>query len=141
MTDIGYDVQHSGGTGVATQSMNTNFPIGANSSTWNLKNIYTIGKYYTVSDNTLFVSLNGTETLAEFREYLAIHPMTVYCVLRTPVESPLPQEVLTAYETLRAQSPLQTISNEGDAKIEVKYIADTKAYIDSKLAALSHFLC
>ncbi len=53
-----------------------------------------------------------------------------------PEEISLPAEVLAEYEYLRTYKPVTTISNDGGAHMEIKYIADTKSYIDNKFADL-----
>lgn len=53
-----------------------------------------------------------------------------------PIETPLTPEMLAEYEHLSTYKPVTTISNDDGAHMEVKYIADTKTYIDNKFAEL-----
>lgn len=122
-------------------SMNSNFPLGRNGRTWHGPNLYTIYKKNVQS--VIYVSLNGTETLEEFKQYLSQHPMTVICVLETPVETDLSEEELTAYAALRTNYPTTIITVEAGElapEIEVEYVADTKTYIDNKFAELAQNL-
>jgi len=58
-------------------------------------------------------------------------------VLATPIETPLDAETIAAYQTLHTNSPSTTILNDAGVGMKVRYVADTKAYIDNKIAALS----
>ena len=62
---------------------------------------------------------------------------TVLYALPNPVEMPLSSEELTAYAALRTNYPNTTVFNDGGAGMEVKYVADTKLYIDKKFDELS----
>lgn len=96
-------------------SMNTSFKIGDSGSTYTLPNLYTINK------NSLYVSLNGTETLEEFKQYLSEKPMTVLCVLETPIETDLTPEEIAAYKTVHTYAGTTVIMNDENAGMEVSY--------------------
>lgn len=56
--------------------------------------------------------------------------------LATPVETPLSETEIAAYRALHTYKPNTTILNDSGAHMKVEYAADTKLYIDNKLAAL-----
>jgi hypothetical protein len=62
---------------------------------------------------------------------------TVLYPLKNIVESALAEEILLSYATLHTNYPSTIIFNDGGADMEVKYVADTKLYIDKKFAELS----
>ena len=53
------------------------------------------------------------------------------------IETPLTAEELAQYAALHTNYPNTTIFNDGGAGMEVKYVADTKLYIDNKFAELA----
>ena len=82
------------------------------------------------------------DSVSAFKAYLAEqyangNPVTVYYVLATPIETPLPAEELAQYATLHSNKPNTTVFNDAGAGLAVEYVADTKNYIDQKLAAIS----
>lgn len=70
------------------------------------------------------------------QQTIAGTPVTVGYVLTTPVESPLSETEIAAYRSLHTNKPSTTILNDSGAHMKVEYAADTKLYIDNKLAAL-----
>lgn len=62
--------------------------------------------------------------------------ITVLYPLATPIETPLSETELAAYRALHTNKPYTTILNDSGAYMSVRYAADTKLYIDNKLAAL-----
>lgn len=71
------------------------------------------------------------EDLDAWKTYLADHPMTVMIPLRTPIETPLTAEEITAFKALRTNYPNTTILNDAGAWMSVKYNADTKSYVEN----------
>ena len=63
-------------------------------------------------------------------------PVTVAYVLTTPIETPLSEAELAAFAALHSVKPTTTILSDSGAHMAVEYVADTKLYIDSKLAEL-----
>jgi hypothetical protein len=55
--------------------------------------------------------------------------------LATPIETPLTETELNAYRQLHTNKPNTTIISEAD--MEISYVADTKLYIDNKIAELT----
>ena len=54
-----------------------------------------------------------------------------------PEQITLSREKLTTYAAMHTNYPNTTISNDGGADMEVKYVADTKLYIDEKFALMN----
>ena len=63
-------------------------------------------------------------------------PVAVVYVLSEPVETPLTEEELAAWRNLHSVKPTTTILNDAGAHMAVEYVADTKLYIDLKLAEI-----
>lgn len=61
-------------------------------------------------------------------------PLIIKYALETPNETPLSEEEISAYKALHTNYPNTTIYNDEGAYTEVKYVADTKNYVDNKIA-------
>jgi hypothetical protein len=61
---------------------------------------------------------------------------TVLYPIATAIETPLSETEIAAYRALHTNKPNTTILNDSGAHMKVEYAADTKLYIDNKLAAL-----
>lgn len=59
----------------------------------------------------------------------------VLCQLATPVETPLSEEEIAAYNALRTYRGGTTVSNDASAYMELDYAMDAKTYIDLMLGA------
>jgi hypothetical protein len=75
-------------------------------------------------------------TVDQWEEWLTQNPITVYFALATPVETPLSESEIATYRSLRSHKPYTTVLNDAGAHMAVAYTADTKLYIDNKIAAL-----
>lgn len=76
--------------------------------------------------------------LADFNAHIAENPIKVAYILATPIETPLSEEELYNYASLRTHNQATTISNDGWAHMELEYIMDAKKYIDSLVGGNSH---
>lgn len=81
------------------------------------------------------------QTPEEWQSYLAAehesgNPVTVQYVLAEPIEVALSEEELATWRNLHSVKPTTTILNDAGAHMAVEYVADTKLYIDRKLAEL-----
>jgi hypothetical protein len=90
--------------------------------------------------NSVYVALNK-ERLTElsvvgFRAWVTDNPITMYYAQETPEEIPLSETEIAAYRALHTNKPNTAILNDSGAHMKVEYAADTKLYIDNKLAAL-----
>ena len=100
------------------------------------------------SDTHIAVRLNGAvgvafgndseiTTLELAQQYIAENPIEILYALETPIETPLTDAQIEAYKALHSNKPITTVLNSEAAEMTVKYIADTKTYIDNKFAELS----
>lgn len=55
----------------------------------------------------------------------------------TPVETPLAEETIQAFKSLRTYYPNTVVTNDADTGMELEYIADTQKYIDNKFAEMN----
>ena len=62
------------------------------------------------------------------------NPLIVKYELAAPIETSLSDEEIAAYKALHTNYPNTTIYNDEGAYTEVKYVADTKNYVDNKIA-------
>lgn len=69
-------------------------------------------------------------------------PLTLYYCLLNPIETDLSEEELAAYAALRTNYPTTVVTSDSDPAVdmEIEYVADTKTYIDNKLAELAQNL-
>lgn len=88
----------------------------------------------------LYTETSKLSTVEELRSRLAETNMVVYVALNEPIEHDLTAEELAQYAALHTNYPNTTIYNDGGANMEVKYVADTKMYIDKKFEELAEIL-
>lgn len=72
--------------------------------------------------------------LDAWKSHLNENPLCVIYPRLTPIETPLSETELVAYRSLHTNKPNTTILNDAGAHMAVEYVADTKLYIDKKLA-------
>ena len=72
----------------------------------------------------------------EFITWISANLVNICYVLADPIETPLSEAELAAFAALRSVNPTTTILNDSGAHMAVEYVADTKLYIDRKLAEL-----
>ena len=89
-------------------------------------------------DNYKNLSINyaaaGTTTLDDFLAYIAENPITVVYPIASPIETVIDAGDVCA---LRSRYPATTIYNDAGAWMRAEYVADTKAYIDQKIASIA----
>ena len=96
------------------------------------------GITYAYGFRVRFADMNpDSNTLDEFRAYLAENPISALVVLDTPIETPLSAEEMAQYAALHSNKPWTSVYNDSGAGMKLSYVADTKLYIDQKLAAIS----
>lgn len=86
--------------------------------------------------NVLFNFDGGESGIDHFKTWLKSNPITIQYLLATPIETPLSETEIAAYRALRTNKPNTTVLNDAGAWMNVEYVADTKLYIDNKIAAL-----
>lgn len=103
-------------------------------------------------NNTFFInsgknpifSSNSFSTTEEFKAklvelYNANNPMYIYYELATPTKLPCTPEqtkILDELDNFTTYKPVTNIKTDSIAKLKLKYIADTKTYIDNKTSNL-----
>lgn len=81
-------------------------------------------------------------SLSEWKDYLIAQntagtPVTLQFRMDTPIETTLSETEIAAYRAMHSNYPNTTVLNDAGAHMVVKYAADTKLYIDNKIAALA----
>lgn len=76
------------------------------------------------------------KTVADWENWLQSNPITVLYQLAEPTFVPLSESEQEALNALHTYYPTTMLSNDAGCEMTIKYIADTKAYIDSKIAAI-----
>jgi hypothetical protein len=76
-------------------------------------------------------------TVTACTEWFKANPTTILYALAEPIETPLSAEELAAYAALHSNKPNTTVYNDSGVHMDVAYVADTKTYIDNKLAQIS----
>lgn len=103
----------------------------------------TVNSYSGANGKTLqFLCYDYENNLDGWKAYLSAQaaagtPMTMVLGLVDPLETALPQETIESYKVLCTAKGETTISNDGPAFMELRYIADTKLYIDRKFSELA----
>ena len=87
------------------------------------------GKYFRPPDNAV-------TSVAEWKAWLAANGVELVYILANPIEMPLTDAEINAYKALCTNKPNTTILNDAGAYMAVEYVADTKTYIDNKIAEL-----
>ena len=79
----------------------------------------------------------GIDTVDKFKAWCNEAGFEVIKFLATPIETDLTAEEIAQYSALHTNYPNTTVYNDAGAGMGVKYVADTKLYIDKKFAELS----
>lgn len=101
---------------------------------------FAVDTFYYVDFESISETSNGVVDLFFNLDYN--RPLSDYdgskllLVRETPVEIPLSEAEIEAYKSLQTHKPVTHIFNDEGAHMAVKYIADTKNYIDNKIAEL-----
>lgn len=93
-------------------------------------------RFAALATGGLYFMIAGEYTGNEWRAEMSKLSPTVVLPLATPIETPLTETEIAAYRALHTYKPNTTILNDSGAHMKVEYAADTKLYIDNKLAAL-----
>lgn len=71
------------------------------------------------------------------KAFLDANDVFIVAPLSTPIETPLTASELAAYKAMLSRKPTTTVYNDAGAHMAVDYVADTKTWINNKIAALS----
>lgn len=85
-----------------------------------------------------FWKFGSSEQLKQWlsEKYEAGTPLVIQYILAEPIETDLTPEEIAAYAALHTNYPTTVITNDTGAHMAVSYVADTKAYIDTKFQEL-----
>lgn len=86
-----------------------------------------------VSGSYYFIRDTAYSTVDQFKVALAANPITILSGLAEPIRTPLTADQLTELRKLRTYHSHTSISNSDGADMDVKYLVDTKTYIDRKI--------
>lgn len=110
-----------------------------------------VGNPGTYDKNGIFVDVAGlyikiskkylTEyTVDALKTYLRDNPITVVGLLKEPIVNELSAEEVQKILALHTNKSNTTIWNDQNADMQITYVADTKTYIDNKMAELQALL-
>ena len=89
------------------------------------------------STNALYITLVdkelGIEDVAQWKTWLKSNPIEVVYKVTTPTIKKLGK--IEDFGELKTYYPITHITNNEDAEMVVEYVADTKNYVDNKVAA------
>jgi hypothetical protein len=100
------------------------------SSRYNSGAVGATGILYCICDINDFPDTNA------FVAHLNTTALNCAYVMATPIETALSETEIAAYRAMHTNHPNTTVLNSAGAHMVVKYAADTKLYIDNKIAAL-----
>ena len=88
--------------------------------------------------NAIHVSVPTTiaNDITTFKNWAIANNLVVYHILATPIEIPLTDEEIAAYQALHTNKPSTTVLNDSGAYMTLKYVADTKSYIENKVSGI-----
>lgn len=75
--------------------------------------------------------VSTTMTVAEFKAFLAEHPVTMMYPMAEPVGTALDDDLIAEFATLHSYKPNTTVTNDAGAEMQLEYVADTKTYVDN----------
>ena len=114
--------------------------LGVGNSAWNNKEIQGC---YVMNGGNLVIRINSSfiseQTVQAFKYFLSKNNVLFVFETETSEFVPLSEQEQQALEALRTYYPITVITTDGgevNPDIEVSYIADTKNYIDQKIAAI-----
>lgn len=129
-----YFIAYIGGTGFPSHliGISSHFPLLMGGELGK-KQGFLIGDYG--SPIHLSVPLTLASDVTTLRQWLIDNNVKFYYPIAEPIEIPISETELNAYRQLYTNKGNTTILSEAD--MEVDYIADTKLYIDNKIAELT----
>ena len=83
---------------------------------------------------------NEVKNQTQANEFLANNEVIAYYILATPIRTPLTAEEIAEIEKLSTFYQVTNISNDADCGMKVTYLADSKLYIDNRLAQIEQAL-
>ena len=87
-----------------------------------------------ISGGSFYLYKEGITNASNFKTWLNSNNVNICYELSSPITTPLTEEQLSELLKLKTFYPITNISNDFDCGMKVKYIADSKAYVDKNLA-------
>ena len=84
----------------------------------------------------VFKPSDDIDTVEAFRNFLAENQTTILYVTKEETFIPLSESEQEQMNALHTYYPTTVLSNDAGCEMTIKYIADTKAYIDNKVSAI-----
>lgn len=93
---------------------------------------------FSLAEHTVYISppKGSGYTVDTLKEYLANADVMVMGEIKEPIVTELSSEEVQKILALHTNKPNTTIWNDQDAEMQITYVADTKNYIDNKLAEI-----
>ena len=96
-----------------------------------------VGQFVVNDGNNSRYFNSNQNSLEAWKTWLAENPQTVVCQLATPTVEELPENVQTELNGLYTYNLHTDMWNNDGAYMDLKYVADTKTWINNKIAGLS----
>lgn len=93
-------------------------------------------RFAALGSGAVYFVVSGELALEEWRTRMTELAPTIMLALQKPIETPLSETEFAAWRTLHTNKPNTTVLNDAGAHMAVAYTADTKLYIDNKIAAI-----
>ena len=132
----GYD-QANGALGMLSDKLTFQGALASNADAMQMLQHGSLAYLYNLSAvRRIYFAISGVTTLDEATAWLADNAPVICYPIEAPIETPLSDAEITAFKALHSNKPVTTILNDAGAFMAVEYVADTKTYIDNKIAAL-----
>lgn len=95
------------------------------------------GTISTYASGGIYLRYDGASSIETMTAYLAANPVEYLYAMQSPIDTALSASDMAAFRTMMSLYPNTTLSNNADVGMAVSYTADTKNYIDKKLAAIA----
>ena len=129
--DIGYSLDSMTKTTILSNILPYKFAHGGDAPS--VRSTECVSSHSTSDVISIFIDRSRLNTydVDGFVEYLTANEMTILYAVKTPIETPLTADEITAFKALRTNYPNTTILNDAGAWMSVKYNADTKTYVEN----------
>ena len=92
---------------------------------------------FRILQNNIYLKIDGVTTTEEGRQWLESNDITIIAQASTPESIPLSPSEQAQLNAITMYAGTTEITNNGGCTMDLTYTADTKTYIDNKLAAIS----
>lgn len=97
-----------------------------------------LGQSYITNSGNFYVN-TAFATVEDWKAHLSENPIIIQYILATPIETPMTDEEIAAYEALHTNKPNTIITNDAGCFMVVKYVADTKTHIVQNYVPVTAF--